>query len=154
MLGFVMVATQLYMGRNNQVMPLERQHTKAAIDIVSVRSRRGSLGVLPNLLYSTEKGIYIAFMEISSKRGSQKAPELPLDLTLDIVVCCLLKHSTHTSERVCKNSNCARPRRGAVYPAQPVDCSTSSVPYGVLMRRTCFLNVSQVICRGTFSCRT
>ena len=44
----------------------------------------------PTCLYSTEKGIYIAFMEISSKRGSQKALELPLDLTLCMHIYSLL----------------------------------------------------------------
>ena len=52
------------------------------IPMTSVRSSWGSLGDLPSLLYSTGKWIYIAFMEISSKLGSQKTPELPLDLTL------------------------------------------------------------------------
>ena len=64
------------------------------IHMISVRSSRGSLGVLPNLLYSTEKWIYIAFMEISSKSGSQKAPKLPLDLTLHMIgSIVLLAHS-------------------------------------------------------------
>ena len=48
----------------------------------------------PALLCSTEKWIYIAFMEISSKVGSQKAPELPLDLTLDNDNVCDFVHSS------------------------------------------------------------